>query len=118
MKPLLFALGLMACASPLQAQTVSRALHWSVLDDRLEHVQENTWTLSIDGGDVVIILPVCVYTDQVTCRVPIELAPGDHTIVLVATNGGGQAWAQLDYEYEPPPIPPSNLKVIVTVTVP
>jgi hypothetical protein len=121
MKRFMLALvALFLLATPLHAQTTSAVLQWQHADT-LVNVQGYSFILKVDTSNPAVVSATCVATSPTltTCTTPMVVAFNvPHTIVLAAYTGGGTASATLNYVPPPAPVPASQLKVIIQITVP
>jgi putative flippase GtrA len=101
------------------AQTVSTSLVWSHVPDTLAHVNGYTFTQKIDAAAATVITPTCVAAGaNVNCSTPIVLTPGNHTIVVTATNAAGTASGTLNYVAPASPTQPVSIAITIQITVP
>lgn len=100
------------------AQTVSWSIGWDQPGMALVDVQGAVYTLSVDAGAPVVLIPTCTQPSvtTVTCSAPIgALASGSHTLVLSIQSGGGTASATLVTK---PPTSPLNPRIVIKIAVP
>lgn len=106
-------------AATARAQTVTYTLQWDHVGDILSNVNTYTFGLKIDAATAIAISPTCATNGlNVTCTTPVSLISGNHTITVTASNANGTASGTLNYVPPVAPINPSNIKVIVKITVP
>jgi hypothetical protein len=112
-------LGLLLAASSAHAQTVSRTLTWTQLNDQIGTVNGYTFTVKLDAAAAVQVTPVCQSAGaNVTCATPIVLTSGSHTITVTATNAGGSASGTLNYVPPAGPTTPTSVQITIQITVP
>lgn len=101
------------------AQTVNRNLEWDHLADTLARVNGYVFTLKIDAAAATAITPQCQTAGaDVHCKTPITLTPGNHTIVVSATNANTTSSGTLNYVPPPAPSTPVNITITISITVP
>lgn len=115
---LLVTAALVAFGGMASAQAVSWSLGWDQPGMALVDVQGAVYTLTIDGGPVAVLAPLCTQPSvtTVTCSTPIgALTSGSHTLVLSIQSGGGTASVTLVTK---PPSTPLNPRVVIKISVP
>ena len=111
-------LTLLVIPNLVQAQTVTKTIAGD-FNDSLTNVNGYTHSLKIDAAAPVSFAPACVVNGTaVTCTGPINLASGSHTIIWTVANAGGSASGTLNYVPPPGPASPTNIKIIVNITIP
>ena len=114
---------LLLVPAPLMAQTVTQTLQFDFVGDTLSVVQADFLMLKLDTAEAVRITSTCVQATPslVTCSssiVPV-LMPGTHTLVVTRTSVVNGLTASGTLVYSPsPPTGPTNIKIIINVTVP
>jgi hypothetical protein len=120
MRRLVLALVLSLFAVPLFAQTPTAVLQWQQAAD-LPTTQSYTYALKFDTFNAAIVPATCVATSATvtTCTTPLVLNfQTPHTITLYVANAAGTANAVMNYVPPASPIPATQLKVIIQITVP
>ena len=110
-------------ARTLTAQTVTQTLQFDFLGDVLPAVQADFLSLKLDAAEAVRIAPTCVQASAVlvTCAWPIApaLTPGTHTLVVTRTSVVNGLTASGTLVYSPAaPAGPTNIKIVINITVP
>lgn len=120
-----FALLLLAImmSATLVAQTTTQTLQFDFVGDTLAIVQADFMSLKLDTAEPVRITPTCVQATAslVTCSSPIVpvLTPGTHTLVVTRTSSVTGLSASGTLVYNPsPPTGPTNIKIVINITVP
>lgn len=121
MKRIILALvAVLLLAPSALAQTQTAKLQWSHLGTTVTEVNTYTFILKMDTFNPAIVPATCVQTGpNVDCTTPVVIALNqNHTVILSAANGAGTSTATLNYVPPPTPIPPGQIKVVITITVP
>lgn len=116
MKPLLIAAFVLVAVSA-QAQVSTHKLQWTQADVAdVATAQSLSYRLQIDAAPATVVSQTCVAgAPGVTCTTPLPvMASGAHTLILTVDNGFGTASATLSGTS---PAPPTNVKIVITVTV-
>jgi len=108
---------ILTLASPVAAQTSTRALAWDQPLATVTEAMAFIYTLKIDAAPPAIVTAACALVSTVTrCSTPLAaFGPGAHTLVLTVTNGFDSATSSLSGSS---PAGAINLRIVVTVTVP
>lgn len=120
-KHLLLTLALLVALVAIgDAQTTTAKLQWVqplTGTQTLTDVQAFVYTLTIDALAPAVVPATCVAGPPIVCTTPLGpfASTGAHTLTLTASNGFGSASTTLSGA---PPQAGTNVKVVITVTVP